>query len=164
MGLYLTGSDILRVNAAMESFGRLSEGGCSSESLAEATSAVAAALDASHSVAFVPTGNGVLTIESGTAPEVARAYAANFKGIREGCPEYDDPLLTSTTARRVQKRGGIFHERALAPRRTIDASPFYNEVLRPNGLAYVMGMGVPAAGGRGGAHGGFRAGRRSQLR
>jgi DNA-binding CsgD family transcriptional regulator/PAS domain-containing protein len=88
-----------------------------------------------------------LVWSSDTDPAVPTAYEAALAGGGPAPHGWMPPLLDETREGR-ERRGGVFHERDLTPRETIENAAFYREVLHPHGLRHLMGLSVDGADGQ----------------
>ncbi|MDX1530604.1 MAG: helix-turn-helix transcriptional regulator [Rhodothermales bacterium] len=109
------------------------------------TAATRALVAADHSALFLPDpqGRGVTVFTEDTDPAVPAAYDAFFLGLESGVTKWDDPLLNAASRVRARSGPGVYHERDLTPRATVEASSFYQERLAPHGIRYTMGLSVP---------------------
>lgn len=107
-----------------------------------ACAAVRTVAECDHTLFFLPTPSPRLS------PSVLAAYEEAFTGLWGDAPAWDDPLLNTAWEARRGAGGGVFHERHLSTRDVVEASPFYQEALRPHGIRHVIGLAVDAPNGQ----------------
>lgn len=119
-----------------------------------ATAAVRDVAACDHTLFFLPfpsarpASQDHFVWSSDTDPAVPLAYEAAFTGAGADEPAWADPLLNESRNARRQAGGGVFHERDLSPRETVESSAFYRDVLHPHGVRHLMGLAVDGADGQ----------------
>jgi DNA-binding CsgD family transcriptional regulator/PAS domain-containing protein len=115
-----------------------------------AAEAVADVMDADRAHAFAAPTHGGPPTQAGAALDPAfhvhaQAFFAEVRGA-DG-PDADAALHARMQRARLAGGAGVYHELALAERRELQASPFFQEVCAPHGVRYTTGLSVPWRGG-----------------
>lgn len=118
--------------------------------LAAAAEAVAGAMHADRAHAFVAPAGAAAPTQAGAALDSAFHVHAQafFAALHDGDgPSAATALHAQMQRARLAGGAGVYHERDLAERARIEASPFFQEVCAPHGLRYTTGLSVPWRGG-----------------
>lgn len=119
-----------------------------------ATAAVRGVAACDHTLFFLPSPSthpatkGPFVWSSDTDPAVPRAYEAACARSRGATPTWATPLLPTDQRSRDRRGRGVFHERDLSPRDSVERSPFYRDVLDPHGVRHLMGLAVDGSDGQ----------------
>lgn len=101
---------------------------------------VARLLGSDHAGFWMPRGDDFSVAEWQMPLDLVATLAAQTKAPGSGSRR--ERLMQQATRQRLYGGSGVYHERDLTDRATVERSPFYQEVLRPEGICYTIGMSV----------------------
>ena len=146
MGYLISNTDLQRIEAAQRTLLDPEQAGSMTHWLKAAASAIRTLMQADAAHAFAAR-EGAPPIQAGD-----RLDPGFFEGITTyfACAAAGDPTAQEGIGvhvhmqqTRVAGGAGVYHERALADRSVIEASPFYQDVCAPHGIQYTTGISTP---------------------
>lgn len=145
MGFTISETNLRRVEAAQQVLLRPDQYSTVAEWLASGVDAITHLMQANAVHAFVPQGGAPIQAGARVGSSFFQGVDAFFAYAPDGDARERDAMKLHMEMQqtRVARGAGVYHETHLADRRTIEASPFYQEVCAPHGIQYTTGLSVP---------------------
>jgi DNA-binding CsgD family transcriptional regulator len=146
MGYLISNTDLQRIEAAQRTLLDPEQAESMTDWLKAAASALRTLLQADAAHAFAAR-EGAPPIQAGDRldPGFFEGITTYFACAAAGDPAAQDGIGPHIHMQQTRVAGGpgVYHERALANRSVIEASPFYQDVCVPHGIQYTTGISTP---------------------